>query len=897
MDLLRALLSRIAALFQPHKLDRELDEELRAHIELAVAENGRRGMSPKEARREALRSFGSMTQIREDYRTRRGLPMLEQLMRDLRFAARQLSRAPGFAFTAILTLALGLGANTAVFSLINGLLLRPLPVPHADELTVLHYLRSDDPDPDYSFSAPMFRALEKRHEAFTDIGAFSNQVFQVRGASGNVRLPGSMVSGQFFQTLQMPPLLGRYLTPQDDQPGGTGNGFGVVLSEDFWRTWFNGVPDVVGRRLTIANASFTVIGVMPKQFIGADPTRRPEFYVPLWAEPIIDAPYNNIAAAYHSWWLRIIARRKPGVSLEQANAAVEAVSNPVLEETAPQDARWIKDWKANHFHLAVVSGSKGFTYLRFKFVEPLKAVFLLCAATLLLACLNLASLLMARSAARERELATRLALGATRQRLIRQLMAESLLIAVLGTAAGICAAPLVSRSLAALVLDKSPGATLDTSLDLRVFGFVALTAIVASVLIGLIPALRATSKNLHDQIKSGSQAVTARGRKSVLPRILMALEVALALILVVGAGLLASSLTRLYRTGLGFDPRGVVTLALSMDKQSLDGDPLFRWYRSYGEALGHHPGVTNVSFASDTPMDGSIWTDGLHSPFSGGDREIYMNSVAPGFFQTMRIPLLTGRDFSWDDTRTTGPKIILNQAAAKTLFPGRSALGQRVVSEKETYEVVAVVGDIHYASLRKGAPAGAYISMTQERAIKPSYTAVLRMDGAPAPLAMAANALAAQMAPEIPQPVMTTLNAQIDESIASERMMAMLSAFFAGCALLVTAIGLYGTLAYSTARRTSEIGVRMALGAQRAQVAAMVFRENAWILICGAGGGLGVALLAAHALESFLYGTSARDPWVMAESVLALTLVASAASLLPALRAARLQPMEALRAE
>jgi predicted permease len=897
MDLLRTLLSRIAALFQRHKLDRELDEELRAHIDLAVAENCRRGMSPKEARREALRSFGGVTQIREQYRTRRGLPMLEQLFRDLRFAARQLLRAPGFAFTAILTLALGLGANTAVFSLINGLLLRPLPVPHADELAVLHFQRSDDPDPDYSFSAPMFRALEKRHEAFTDVAAFWNATFQVRGASGNVRVSGSIVSGQFFQALQTAPLLGRYLTPQDDQPGGTANGFGVVISEDFWRTWFNGVPDVVGRRLTIANAPFTVVGVMPKQFIGADPARRPTVYAPLWAEPVIDAPYDNIASGYRSWWLRIIARRRPGVSLEQANAAVNAASNPVLDETAPQDARWLKDERTNHFHLAAVSGSKGFTYLRAKFVRPLTAVFFLCAATLLLACLNLASLLMARSAARERELATRLALGATRHRLIRQLMAESLLIAVLGTAAGICAAPLVSRSLAALILGTTPGATLDTSLDLRVFGFVALTAIIASVLIGLIPALRATSKNLNDQIKSGSQAVTVRGRKSLLPRILMGLEVALALILVVGAGLLASSLARLYRTGLGFDPKGIVVLDLSMDKQSLDGDPLFRWYRSYGDALAHHPRVAHVSFASDTPMDGSIWTSTFHSPSSNGDREIYMNSVAPGFFQTMRIPLLTGRDFSWGDTRTTGRKIILNQTAAKTLFPRRSALGQVIISDKDSYEVVGIVGDIHYASLRKEAPAGAYMSMTQDTGKKPSYTVVVRMDGAPGPLAMAARTLAAQMAPEIPPPVMTTLSAQIDESISSERMMAMLSAFFAGCALLVTAIGLYGTLAYSTARRTSEIGVRMALGAQRAQVAVMVFRENASILICGAGAGLGVALLAARALESFLYGTSARDPWVMAESVLALTLVASAASLMPALRAAGLQPMEALRAE
>jgi predicted permease len=374
-------------------------------------------------------------------------------------------------------------------------------------------------------------------------------------------------------------------------------------------------------------------------------------------------------------------------------------------------------------------------------------------------------------------------------------------------------------------------------------------------------------------------------------------EVALALMLVVGAGLLATSVTRLYHTGLGFDPNGIVNLDLSMGKQSLDGDALLRWYREYAEQLSHQPGVKSVSFASITPMNGSAWSSDYHSHESNGDREIYMNAVAPEYFKAMRIPMFDGRDFAWSDTSAAGNKIVLSATAAKYLFPGRSAVGQLVEKDKASYEVVGIVGDTRYRSIRESAPAEAYLPITQASDKKASYTAVVRYDGPVAPFAAAVRSLAARMAPEIPAPAMSKMSADIDESIGTERMMAMLAVFFAGCALLVTAIGLYGTLAYATARRTSEIGIRMALGAHRTQVVAMVFRENAWIAAAGSLTGLAAALLASRALASFLYGTSPRDPWVLAESVAALVLIASAASLLPALRAARIEPMQALRSE
>ena len=522
----------------------------------------------------------------------------------------------------------------------------------------------------------------------------------------------------------------------------------------------------------------------------------------------------------------------------------------------------------------------------------------MCGGILLLACLNMTSLLMARSAARQRELATRLAMGATRRRLVQQLFTESFLIGMLGTAAGLAAAPIVSHSLAALVLRVSPQMELDTNLDLRVFGFAALIAVVSAVLIGLAPSLRATAGNLNDRIKLGQHAKPAHEGRRILPRALMSLEVSLALVLVVGAGLLATSLARLYRSGAGFDPKGLVNIAFAMDKQQLDGDALIELYRKLGDRLSRQPGVESVSFQRIVPLSRRGWNDEYSTP-EGGAHLIWLNGVSPDYFRTMRIPLYLGREFNWNDTRSSGSKMILNEPAAKLLFPKQNALGQHVVNsfEKTSFEVIAVVADAKYRDMRAPAPPAGYVPISQLEEKKPSLSAVVRMSGPQAPMAGAARALSAELAPTIPAPVMSRMDDMVDNSITAERMMAMLGVFFAACALLVTGIGLYGTLAYSTARRTSEIGIRMALGAQRAGVVAMVFRENAMIAIAGSGAGLVVAVTASRVLSSFLYETSPRDPWVLVGSVAALTSIASAASILPALRAARIDPMRALRTE
>jgi predicted permease len=887
---------RLKALWTKRRLDRELTEELEFHQTMLREKLAREGASPRQADSRARRRFGDAARWQERLRELWQFTAIENLSRDTSFSMRLLRRSPGFTTVAVLTLMLAVGATTALFSLIDGLLLRPLPVPHPDQLVVLNYYRSDEGVGNYGFWAPVFRGLEKRQDILPDVAAYSDSTLQVRGNSGNVEIRGAMVSGEFFRTLEVPPLLGRYLMPRDDQPGGGSNGFAAVISENFWQRWFDGAANVVGRKLIIAHVPFTVVGVMPKAFIGADPTDRPEIYVPLWSEPVIDAPYNYIAAGIRANWLFIIGRRPAGTSLERLNAGLVANSDAVIRDSVT-DERWVKDAIAGHFRFTAQPGSKGFTWLRTLFREPLIAVFCLCAAMLLLACLNLASLLLARAAARERELATRLAIGASRRRLIQQLLVESLLIAAMGTTAGVANSPLASHALAALLLGKTPYATtLNTGVDFRMVLFVVVVVVTAALLIGLIPAVRATSGSLNQQMKEGSHASRTRAR--LLPATLLGMEVALAVMLVIGGGLLAESALRLYRTGLGFEPKGLVNISLIMDKQPREGAALVNWYREFGEALRTLPHVESVSFEGVTPLSTASITWTLHTAARTHGQMMYMNMVAPAYFRTMEIPLLAGRGFRWTDTKKSPLRIVLNQVAAKLLFPGQNPVGQQVIGwNKKVYEVIAVVGDVHYMTVQALPPPGAYIPITQDDSPKPSYTAVVRTDGPVTPLAAAVRALAERMAPEIPSPVMTTMSEDLNESISSERMMAMLSVFFAISALLVTAIGLYGTLACATARRSTEIGIRMALGAQRKQVVGLVVRENVLVAAAGSLAGLAAALLASHALASFLYGTSTDDPWVMMGSVLALTIVASIASLVPALRAAWIDPTMAIRCE
>lgn len=896
---LHEFLLRLKGLLNRKRMNREMAEELAFHQEMLRAKLEREGVGAQDMEAAVRRRFGNAERWQERLRELWQLRRVENFSRDVRFATRLLARTPGFTAVALLTLLLGVGANTTVFSMIDGLLLRPLAVPQSDRLAVLGIYQGS-PKASYSFPEPLLRGLEKQHDVFSRVFAFFGTEMQLRGRNGLENVRVALVSGGYFEALQTAPLLGRTLSEQDDRKGGNPAGFAAVISDGFRQRWFGRTSDVVGKKLTINNVVFTIAGVMPERFRGADPLHRPDIYLPLATEPVLDGEFNITAAGYHAWWLTVMGRLAPGVSMQQASAAVGAATAGILREQVP-DAGWVATQLKSHFRFEAESGSAGFTYVRLFFRKPLLAVFTMCGGILLLACLNLTSLLLARGAARERELATRLALGATRQRLTQQLLTESLLLATTGTVLGLGIAPFASRALGALLLSGQPDAHLDTSLDPRLLGFAALVAAGTTLLIGLLPALRATSRQLNEQIRSDQHTIRRREDHRWLPRVLMSVEVALALMLVIGAGLLASSLVRLYRSGEGFDPRGLFNLEFRLDRSGMDHAALMQFYQQMGEGLQHTPGVTQVSFARIVPLTGSQWDEDVSTPGQTG-RDVYFNGVSPNYFQTMRIPLLEGRDFGWNDTAAS--EVILNEKAARLLFPQGNGVGKTV--EKSTgpgsppapYQVVGVVADAKYQDLRSEAPPTAYLPMTQLSAKEASsFYAVVRTRGDAGSVASAARTLTRRLATSVPMPVMTSMARTIDDSLSAERMMALLSVFFAGCALLVTAIGLYGTLAYATARRTSEIGIRIALGARRGQVVGLICRQNALVALVGSGAGLLAAIVGSKLLASFLYGTGMRDPWVMLGSVAALATIAAAASLLPALRAARIDPMAAIRCE
>jgi predicted permease len=885
--------------FRRRHIYNDLSEEMRQHLDEKTEQIMRHeGLDREEAELRARRAFGNRTVIEERGREPWQWVRLENILRDISFSARLLRRSPGFTLIAILTLTLGVGANTAVFSLLNGLLLRPLPVPNARDLAML---RIEPTRFAYSFCAPLFRALEKRHDVFWDVFAFDSDTFQYRGQNGNEQISGSLVSGQFFDALGTAPERGRVLTPNDDRKEGGAEGFGAVVSDSFWKTHLNSDPNVLGRKLMLNGVSFTVVGVMPAGFSGADATSRPEIYLPLSAEPLVDAPYDMLGQGYRSWWLRVGARLNPGVSLAQANAALMTISPQVLKEAIP-DPKWTF-FKANRdaMHVYAESGTAGYSYLRQEYRNPLLVTFALCALVLLLACVNLASLLLARSAAREREIATRLAIGATRVRLIQQLLVDSLLLAVLGAGAGLAFAPLASRIVVAMLTGGRQHLYLDAGLDWRVVLFATSAALLSTLLVGLLPAFQATSGDLMQHMKDGARGTSKAEHRRLLPKVLLTVEVALAMVLVTGAGLLGASLFRLYHSSQGFDPHSLLEVDIDPDRQSLEGDALMRMYRDISDRIATLPGVRAVGYSSVPPLSGSIMMGSKHAA-GGGDRDIYNNNVGQGYFSAMRTPILEGRDFTWQDKPEEGHDIIVNQAAAKMFYPGQDALGKTLGDNDgktpHSYTIVGVVADTKYSSLKEPAPPTVYFPLGFYKEFKkPSFTLMVRYAGPVAPLAVAIRGILTSASPDIPAPDFRTMESYIDGSIAAERVMALLAIFFGISALLVTGIGLYGVLAYSTARRTSEIGIRMALGAARAQVIALIFRENIWVALSGCIAGLATAVLASRALSAFLYSTSPRDPWVLSASLIALCLIAAIASLVPAMRAASVDPMKALRSE
>ncbi len=895
---LREQMLRLAALFRRERTEREMADELEFHLAMKERKHAEeRGLNAAEAANAAKRDLGSIEKWKEVCRDVGRMRTLEDFARDLALAARMLRKSPAFTAVALITLTLAIGANTAIFSLINALLLRPLPVPQANRLAIL---RIQPDEFGYAFMYPLFKYVEKNGgNVFSHVFAFTGRDLQVHGSSGIERVSGQLVSGQYFTALRVNAQLGRYIGPDDDRPGIPG-GQVAVISDHFWRNWFSGDPHVLGRKVVLSNAVFTVIGVMPKDFHGADAQATPDVFVPFEAEPVVDAPINNIAAGYREWWFQVGARLADGVTPEQANAFLRAAAHAMFEATFPNPTFTFDGHNRSQLYLVAEPGVTGYSYLRMRFRKPLSVLMALVALVLVIACLNLATLLMARAASREREIATRFALGASRARLLRQLLTESMLLASGGTALGLALSPLLADLLNTFLSDpRDPtGTQLNIAPDVRVFAFTAALAAITTILTGLAPALRSTGHDLQQRMRQIGTALRGSDNRRFWPRVLLACEVALALMLVTGAGLLGYSLVCLHEIPTGFEPRGLAALYLDMDKQPRDGEALVNAYREIANGLAKLPGVTAVSFVNMLPLSGWwIWGD-THVP-GQPNHQVYRNQVGPDYFRAMRTPLLAGREFQWTDTDARGRIVILNEAAAHALFPKQNPLGRRVdVGDGSALsEVVGVVADAKYTTLRDVAPPTAYSPITQGVKDKPSDAVVMRIEGPLAPAISAARDIVRRVVPEIPPPVAVTMEQTIAESLASERMMATLALFFAAIALLITGIGLYGTLAYATERRTAEIGIRFALGAQQADVMSMVCRENLSIALGGCFAGIAASIAASRVIASFLYSTTPRNPVILGAAALLLVSIAAAASLIPAIRASRIDPMAAIRYE
>ena len=893
---IREFILRAAGLFTSRRREREIAEELEFHLALKEAGYRQNGVAPSDAVYQARRHFGGVERWKERCRDVATVGGIEDLKRDLSLASRMLRKSPVFTSIAIATLTVAIGANTTIFSLLNAVLLKSVNVPRADRLILL---RVQPGEYGYGFNYPWFKRIENESSGLMQVFGFVRRNLRLTTASGVEEISGQLVSGNYFPALQVDPAIGRYIVPHDDRPGIREGGV-AVISAAFWHSHFGSDQKVLGRRLTLNHTTFTIVGVMPESFRGMDHDQRPDVFIPLESEPLVDAPFNGIAAGYRVWWMWLGARLKDGVSLEHATAFLKAKSFSMTHGRETPLTFKLNGYKLDELYITAEPGLAGYSMVRFRFAKPLRVLMVLVGLVLFLACLNLATLLMARATARRREISTRFALGASRGRLIRQLLTECLLLSFAGTVLGLAAALLLTRAVALLIAPQHGTGSLhiDTAPDLSVFASTAAVALAATLLTGVAPALRSTSRRLEN-LREASFTLRAVERRRFWPRVLLALEVAVALVLVTGASLLGYSLVKLHQLPLGFDPAGLVHVFLDANQAKIRAAALAEMYRQLAERLKGLPSVSAVSICQYVPFSNSIGMTEVTTP-ARSHQPLWQNSVGPAYFGTMRSSVLAGREFRWSDTGSRANIVILNASAEKALFPGSHAVGQHVSDDggKTWLEIVGVVEDAKYSSVRAASPPAIYYPATLEMQNGvSSWTFVLRVSGPVAPVISAAGKVIHQSVPELPLPVAMSMQETLNESLASERILAMLAGFFGTLALVIAGIGLYGTLAYMTERRTGEIGIRMALGARRGNIALLVAAENSALAFSGCILGLLVSLLVSKHVAGLLFGIRPQDPLALGAAVLAVLLVAVAASISPALRAARVDPLAAIRHE
>ncbi len=891
MEWINILRARLRALFRRESVLRDIEEELRIHVEMETETNIKRGMPPDEARAAAIKIFGALSRNTELGYDIRGGGWLETVWQDLRYGLRMMLKNPGFTTIAALTLALGIGANTAIFSFVNLLFLRPLAVANPEQVMRL-YAESSRGRKFDSFSYPNYADLRERSRTLQSLAAHSYTSASVGGGAGAENTPGEVVTGNYFNLLGVNAALGRALSPEDDLTPGAHPV--VVISHAFWQSRLGADKNAVGRKLYINGHPFTVVGVMPEGFKGTYQTSNADFWAPLMMQEQVRP--RALSLDDRGWgWIYGTARLKPGVALAQAQAELDSLANQLRQEhpDVNRPVTGFRLYPASGLPEQFRQGASGM----------LKFFMAIVGLALLAACANIAGLMLARMTARQHEVAVRQSLGATRGRLIRQLLTESLLLAFSGAVAGLFFAVWLIDGLMALAPPDFRGFSPAQRLDARVLAFTLAVSVVAGLLCGLFPALRASRLNLVIALKEGGSAASGGRHRSRLQQAFVVAQVAVSLTLLVVAGLLLRSLQNSVAFNLGFKTDNLLLARFDLRRHGYSEEQGRAFYRQLIERLKSLPDGGAVTTALITPL--GMGEDALgfripgHIPPNGETLfSIDDNVVGPDYFTTMGIPLLRGRDFDARDAQSGArPVAIINETMARRFWPQADAVGRSVQNGASgpMVEIIGVVSDIKYYSLAEEPMPYIYLSASQ--IYMPGMTLSLRTAGDPKTLAKALRKEVERLDPNVAVAQLTTFAELRQAPLYPSRAMAIVSGLFGLLALLLAAVGIYGVTSYMVGQRTREIGVHIALGAERGDIFRLIIRQGVRGAFVGVGVGLCAALALTQFLSSQLFGVSASDPLTFAAVALLLTVVALLACWIPARRATKVDPLVALRCE